>query len=42
MTLFKELIGTEEGIMSLIVIVFMIGMAFYLGHMFVKKMNDDQ
>lgn len=35
-----ELFSTPEGLMSLAVIVFMIGMGGYLGHMFIKKMNE--
>ncbi|MDQ7050329.1 MAG: DUF3149 domain-containing protein [Enterobacterales bacterium] len=42
MELLIQLFSSAEGIMSLIVILFMLGMAFYLGRMFINKMNDDQ
>ncbi len=42
MALLSELLGSKEGVMSLIVILFMLGMAFYLGRMFINKMKNDQ
>lgn len=39
MALITELFTSEEGLMSLAVLVFMIGMAIYLFRMFIKNMN---
>lgn len=37
----KELFGTDVGLLSLAVIVFMIGMAIYFVRMFVNKANSE-
>ncbi|MGB0495413.1 MAG: DUF3149 domain-containing protein [Kangiellaceae bacterium] len=37
-----ELFSTPEGLLSLGVIVFMLGMAVYFIRMFISKMNNDQ
>ncbi len=39
MTILSELLSSKEGLMSLAVIVFMIGMGAYLVRMFIKNMN---
>jgi len=38
----KELFLTPEGLLSLGLFVFMIGMGIYLVKMFISKMNNDQ
>ena len=37
-----ELFATPEGLLSLGVIVFMLGMGVYFVRMFISKMNDDK
>jgi len=38
----KELFLTPEGLLSLGVIVFMLGMGVYFVRMFISKMNNDE
>lgn len=42
MQLLTELFSSAEGILSLIVIVFMLLMAAYFINMFVRKMNNEE
>ena len=42
MAILTELFTSEEGLMSLGVIVFMLGMGGYLVKMFISKMNNKQ
>ncbi len=41
MKLFSDLISTDYGIMSMIVIAFTLGMGFWYGSYFKRKMNED-
>lgn len=41
MKLFSDLISTDYGIMSLAVIVITVGMAFFYGSYFKRKMDED-
>ena len=38
----SELFTSEEGLLSLAVIVFMLGMGVYFVRMFITKMNNDE
>jgi len=38
---FIELFTSFEGLLSLVVVVFLIGMAIYCAHMFISKMNSE-
>ncbi len=40
MAIFSEIFSSAEGLMSLAVIVFMLGMGAYFIRMFIKNMND--
>jgi hypothetical protein len=39
MAIFSELFSSKEGLMSLVVIIFMLGMGVYFVRMFIKNMN---
>jgi len=41
MGVFIELFTSFEGLLSLAVVVFLIGMAGYCAHMFISKMNSE-
>jgi hypothetical protein len=41
MGVFIELFTSFEGLLSLAVVIFMIGMAGYCAHMFISKMNSE-
>lgn len=41
MTLLKELLGSPEGQLSLVVLVFMIGMGVFFARMFLKNIKKD-
>jgi uncharacterized protein DUF3149 len=41
MTLLSELLGSAEGQLSLVVLVFMIGMGVFFARMFFKNMKED-
>lgn len=42
MDLFRDLLTTDVGLMSLFVILFMVGMGFYLWRMISRKMRESE